>query len=503
MRRSILDVVGSSLRNVAPVPYTATRTPRTLRSGIFGLGSSAEAQMRAGGTNPMLFAIVDRIITSYSQVEWHLYRKAPSGLKEDRKEITSHAALDLWSQPNPFMTGPAFREATQQHEELVGEQWWVIARDGRSSLPLELWPVRPDRIQPIPDPDVFLSGYQYTGPGGEVVPLNLDEVFFLRRPNPLDPYRGWGAVQTILTDLDASRLSREWNRNMFLNGAEPGGIIQVDRNLDDDEFDEKRERWAEQHKGVANAGRVAILEVGMTWVDRKYTARDMQFAELSQVSDEKVRAAFGFPKPMTGAVDDINRANAEAGEVVFARWLILTRLRRTRALLNTRLLPMYGSTGSGLEFDFDNPVPEDLEAEAAQLTARANAAAALIAVGLDAGDVLPAVGLPEMRYVGQLTQNAPSAPSGPPAAARTAPTWDETVASLMEPEAAMRWVAVAVDDADTCQPCRDNDGHLYRNRADAYADYPGGEGYVHCIGAQYGNACRCKVVKRRASKEDS
>lgn len=422
MRRGFLSVVGSqlaSVRNLSPVPYTATRTPRPLHGGIFGLGSGAEAQMRAMGANGMLYAIVDRIITSYSQVEWHLYRKAKSGLPEDRTEVTSHAALDLWAQPNPFMTGPAFRETGQQHEELVGEQYWVAAKDERFDIPLELWPVRPDRMEPVPDPKRFLAGYDYLSPGGERVPLGLNEVFFQRRPNPLDPYRGWGAVQTILTDLDASRLSREWNRNLFLNGAEPGGIIQVDRNLDDDEFDEKRERWAEQHRGVANAGRVAILENGMTWVDRKYTARDMQYAELSQISDEKVRAAFGFPKPMTGAVDDINRANADAGEVVFARWLILVRLRRTKALLNTRLLPMYGATGRGLEFDFDNPVPADLEAEAAQLTSRAGAAALLRGAGWAPDDCLNTAGLPAMRYLGAPVQPA------------AAPTFEEQALMLL------------------------------------------------------------------------
>jgi phage portal protein BeeE len=244
-------------------------------------------------------------------------------------------------------------------------------------------------------------------------------VFFQRRPNPLDPYRGWGAVQTILTDLDASRYSREWNRNLFLNGAEPGGIIQVDKRLEDDEFDEARDRWNEQHRGVSNAGRVAILENGMTWVDRKYTARDMQYAELSQVSDEKVRAALGFPKPMTGAVDDINRANAEAGEVVFARWLIVPRLRRTRAILNTRLLPMFGRLGAGLEFDFDNPVPADLEAEAAQLTSRAGAAALLRGAGWAPEDCLATVGLPAMRFVGA------------PAEAAAAPTFQEQAAALL------------------------------------------------------------------------
>jgi len=64
------------------------------------------------------------------------------------------------------------------------------------------------------------------------------------------------------------------------------------------------------------------------------------------------------------------------------------------------------------------------------------------------------------------------------------------------PENALRWVAVAHIDDNTCQPCKDNDGKLYRNRQAAYRDYPGGQHYVNCVGAEFGNECRCKVVKR-------
>lgn len=69
-------------------------------------------------------------------------------------------------------------------------------------------------------------------------------------------------------------------------------------------------------------------------------------------------------------------------------------------------------------------------------------------------------------------------------------------------EAAMRWEVVAHMDDNTCQPCMDNDGQLYRSRAAAYKDYPGGKGYVKCVGAEYGNDCRCKVVKRKKTRDD-
>jgi ATP-dependent protease ClpP protease subunit len=68
---------------------------------------------------------------------------------------------------------------------------------------------------------------------------------------------------------------------------------------------------------------------------------------------------------------------------------------------------------------------------------------------------------------------------------------------------AQRWVVKAHIDDNTCEPCSENNGKLYRNRADAYADYPNGRGYKKCVGAEYGNDCRCRVVKRGKSKGGS
>jgi phage portal protein BeeE len=210
--------------------------------------------------------------------------------------------------------------------------------------------------------------------------------------------------------LDATRYSAEWNRNFFLNSAEPGGIIEVPHTLSDTEFSEMTARWSEQHQGVAQAHRVAILEQGK-WVDRKYSMRDMQFTELRDVSREVIREAFGFPKPMLGTVEDVNRANAEAAEVVFARWLVVPRLERIKQALNNDFLPMFGTTGQGVEFDYCSPVPEDREADAADLTAKANAASQLVAAGYDPRDVLAVVGLADMAFRGNQAPVSVGAPA--------------------------------------------------------------------------------------------
>ena len=415
--------------------------------------------MRAMGEVSTLFAIVDRLASSTASVQWDLWRKASSGQKKDRTIVTKHAALDLWRRPNPHMTNARFVHSYEQYIDLTGEGPWLVVKAG--NIPIELWPVRPDRLEPVPSRTGFLDGYVYSA-STEQIPLAVDDVIRPMMPNPLDPYRGLGPVQALLTNLDATRYSAEWNRNFFVNSASPGGVIEVPHKLDDVEFDEFRARWAEQHQGTGNAHRVALLEDGFKWVDATYTRRDMQFAELEGLGREVIREGFGFPKAMLGAVEDVNRANAEAGEVVFGRWLIVPRLERIKDHLNNELLPMFYPRGAtvDVEFDYVPPVPEDRAADNEALQAQtlafaslitsgvtpdaaaahvgmaalemvansgvtpqlAYAAVALTKGGFDAGQVLQALGLPPMQWT---PPPDPAAAGGEGTAAQGPPQTDD------------------------------------------------------------------------------
>ncbi|MGE5827664.1 MAG: phage portal protein [Micromonosporaceae bacterium] len=404
--RSTLHGLVDTLRNSTPVSFVPKgfTLPWLKPDG-------AETQMKAYGTVGTLFSIVHRTSNATSQVNWRLWRQAPNPI--DRVEVTSHAALDVWNRPNAFMTRQELVEVGQQHIDLTGEGWIVAAGNPRfpKAGPLELWPVRPDRMAPVPHSTEYLSGYVYTGPNGEQVPLRTDSVLFLRMPNPLDPYRGLGPVQAALVDLDSSRYSAEWNRNFFLNSAEPGGIIEVDKRLTDDEFNELTSRWREQHQGIAQAHRVAVLEQGK-WVDKKYTQKDMQFVELRTLSRDFIREAFGISKFALGDIDDVNRASAVAAADWFARYLTLERLERWKGMLNADFLPLFGTTAKGLEFDYDSPIPDDPERTNAERESKANAAKTYIDAGAKAESVKKALDLPEALQF-EAPQPAPAPP--PPA----------------------------------------------------------------------------------------
>lgn len=404
------------VRNDAPVPYTGSGS-----RSLFGSEDSSiplgERAYEAFGSVGTLFAIVTQISNAFASVEWHLYRKTSVRDKSKRQEVTVHAFLDVWNQPNPFYTGRYFRECVQQHLDLTGEGVIVLYKIG--GIIVEMWPVRPDRIQPVKHPTRFLTGYMYTGPNGEEVPLDLDQVVHIKYPNPADPYRGMGPVQTALFDVDAARYSAEWNRNFFINGAQPGGVIKVGYRMTDDEWRIFRRRWNEQHQGVANAHQVAVLE-NAEWQDTKFSMEDMQFVELRNLPRELIREAFAFPKPMLGTVDDVNRANADAGKEIMAENQTEPRLARWRDIVNVYLLPQFAN-GKALEMDYDNPVPENAEAADRRLSTRASAASTLVNAGYDPQDVCDVTGLPQMDWLGlptmrgQSTEPAETEPQPEPA----------------------------------------------------------------------------------------
>jgi HK97 family phage portal protein len=392
----------ADLVNRSPVPLS----PSGRGASVFTTAASRSnrsAQLSAMETVSTMFSITSLLAEAVAAVDWQLCRTHDGRgriAQEDPRVVTDHLALRVWNNPNPFMSRQEYVETVQQHIDLVGEGWGVLDfYDAAQTMPREIWPVRPDLMNVVPDPDAFIAGYWYASPDGQQMPLSVNEILRIKMPNPRDPYRGMGPVQSLMADLDGIRYSAEWNRNFFLNSAEPGGIIEFEGNMSDPDFEKFTRRWNEQHRGVSKAHRVALLEKGK-WVSNSFSQKDMQFVELQDVSRDKVREAYRVHKHMLGQSDDVNRANAAAADYTFAKRLVVGRLERWKGMLNSQFLPRFGATGQGVYFDYCNPVPEDQELENATMLAQANSFKLLIEAGVDADAAAEVCDLPPLAMSG-------------------------------------------------------------------------------------------------------
>jgi phage portal protein BeeE len=380
------------------------------------MGNSRTAYMNAMGSQGTLFAIVQLLSTGkHATGGWKLFRQTRDRRfryartdrgSDPRPEVLVHQALKLWNRPNDFMTGSDFREIGWQHMELAGEWYWVLNRGpSGNGVPIEMWPVRPDRMEPVPDKDKFLAGWVYTDPGGEAVPLSVDEVIQLRYPDPTDFYRGLSPVQALLADIDSAKYTAEYTRNFFLNSAQPGGIVTFNKRLTDEEFTEFTTRWREQHQGVARGHRVGVLEQGASWQTTSSSLRDMQLPDLRRLTSDHIRQGYRIHQAMLGDSTDVNRANAQTALEIHVAFHEVPRLDREKGVLNTRFLEMFGAQEE-VEFDYPDPMPDNREEDNAELNIKATAALTLVRAGYDPHAVLECIGLPDMDTAVLATQSA-------------------------------------------------------------------------------------------------
>lgn len=427
-----------------PVPAGNARWSGAAFGALSGYGGDADAQIAMYKNNTPLYSAAGFNALATAGITWRLFqshdgRGRISG-PDPRKEILNHQAVRVWNKPNDFMHGQFFREYFSLLLELTGLVYWVVVRNA-VGIPIAIWPIKRNCIVPIPDPKKFLLGYLYIGPMNERIPLGLDEVIPLQLVDPSDPLGGVAPAEPLMTDLESARYTSEFRRNYFKNSANPGGVIQIenDTNLTDDEFDELSERWAEQHRGVRNAHRVAIIERGK-WIQNDQSLKDLMLVELRQDDRNTVYEAYRTSKALMGVAEDVNRANAEAAEYVFSKWNLVPKLARIRDALNFSFMPMFSSAANGQYYwDFDNPVPTDWQADAATTAANAHAAAELVAAGYDPVAVAEAMSLPNIPYVGPPQQiQTPS----DPIEARRRPSAAATAEALKAIPAAERLAAL-------------------------------------------------------------
>lgn len=459
-----------ALRNNTPVPMGGGGM-MTL-PGSPGAGNTDLTLLRTYRQNGTVNSNVSLLASSVASQPWKMFQAAPTDGRrryttsdqgsDQRREIIAHAALNVLNNPGVITVGGvrltvwtrmALFEISGIWLETTGKSHWVVDYGANGgTIPLGLWPARPDRMMPVPDRDRYLAGWIYTSPDGrEKIPLLPTEVIYNRYPDPEDPYGGCGPIASVLTDIQAADYAAEWNKNWFINSAEPGGVIQVDHELDDIEFNELVDRWRETHRGVARAHRIAVLEGGQTWIPNAHSMRDMDFAALRGTSRDIIREALGMHKVMTGVTEDVNRANAQTGEEVFSSWKVKPRLDRWSDVLNNQFLPLFGATAVGRELDYVYPMPQNREQDALELTTKTTAVAALVDAGFDPDDACEVVGLPKMRVIERATQQpalppawVPAAPAAPGGDGASAPD-GAAAAALLRLRASAGWSPPAWD----------------------------------------------------------
>lgn len=320
----------------------------------FGMDISKTEQLKR--YRGWVYSAVSKIAPEVSNITLTLNKKLSNG---DIEEVHQHPALDLLDFVNPFMTYYDLVETTITYQELTGNAYWWLVKDGSGNI-VEIYPwLRPDRVKVIPSKDTFISGYKYQVPGtSEFVNFEPDEMIHFKYMNPNNPYYGFSPVQAAAFPIGTDERSEKWNMNFYDNSARPDGIIAFEDGLTANQAEQVRAQWENMHKASDNHGhRIGVISRGK-YQAVGFSQKDMDFLEQRKFSRDEILAIFKVPKALLDP-QEVNYASAQVAKKVFVEEVIVPKMQKFVNMLNEFLLPHFG--GDDLFFDFVTPMEEDEE----------------------------------------------------------------------------------------------------------------------------------------------
>ena len=286
--------------------------------------------------NSVVYACCKIISESIASLPLHVYQYKNGG----KEKVPKHPLYFLLhDSPNDEMTSFVFRETLMTHLLLWGNAYAQIIRNNLGKI-AALYPLLPNKMNVLRDDDGEIF-YKYRrlseeNPNfkekGEII-LNRQDVLHIVGLG-FDGLLGHSPIAVAKNAIGLSMACEEFGSNFFANGARPSGILKTPTLIKDPE--KLRESWQSMYGG-SNAGKVAILEEGMTYESISIPPEDAQFLETRKFQIAEIARIFRVPLHLLNELDHATFSNIEHQNLEFVIYTLTSWITRWEQALNKTL----------------------------------------------------------------------------------------------------------------------------------------------------------------------
>lgn len=206
----------------------------------------------------------------------------------------------MHDRPNPEHTSMTFRELIVGHLIAWGNFYAQKIWNDSGDI-TELWPLRPDRMTVERKDGQKI--YRYRTTSGDERIFFSDEVLHIPGFG-FDGLIGYSRIALARNAIGLSMSTEKFGAKFFANGANPGVVIQHPKSMSEAAYKHLKESWEQEHKGVENSHRFAILEEGATIDKIGIPPEDAQFIETRKFQSVEINKILGpLPPHMIGEVE--------------------------------------------------------------------------------------------------------------------------------------------------------------------------------------------------------
>lgn len=259
---------------------------------------------------------------------------------------------------------------------LHGNAYVQVLKDA-AGQPVELFPLRPERVSVVAGEDGWPIRYQYRL-GTRLLDIALEDadgwpnLIHLKAYHPLDDHYGAGCLAAAREAVAVHNAAARWNHALLDNAARPSGalVYKTDDSagLTKEQFERLKDELASAFQGAGNAGRPMLLEGGLSWQSMALSPADMDFATLKAAAARDIALAFGVPPMLLGLPGDNTYANYREANRALWRLTLLPLVTRLLDGLRQGLMPWFSGAEMALDLDRVPALAEDREKLWAQVS---------------------------------------------------------------------------------------------------------------------------------------
>lgn len=266
-----------------------------------------------------------------------------------KREITSDPILDLLKRPNADDSQYDFLEQVYSYILTTGNAYMYGLRIGQSGPPQELWSLRPDQIEIVPNGrHIERYDYKISEPPKPLDPRLVAHTKFF---NPDDNLYGLSPIQVAAIFLDMNAAYNKWNLALTQNSATPPGAWIVPTIMEKRSRDTLEDKLNKKYQGAKNAGRIPVLDGDLKFMPTGIPPAQMAWLEARTSNDTQIASIYSLMPQLVGNTEASTDNNMDAAKYAGYTEAIFPLSDKLMGSFNRWLVPMFGKSSKFLAID--------------------------------------------------------------------------------------------------------------------------------------------------------
>jgi HK97 family phage portal protein len=249
-----------------------------------------------------------------------------------------HPAETLLADPNPLMDGVSLRARHIYNLGLAGNglAHMTVVRN----VPLEIWPIMPQYIKPVPNTDATLSHYEFKAPGtNKPIRLEVNQMIHHMLIDPGNLYWGMSPLQAAGRVVDTDIEAVNWNNAALANRAKKDYAFLPTETMTRQQYLQAKEQLRDQHQSFRNAGGFFLGSMPGSLIELGMSPHEMDYINSRAANAEEILAGYGLPSILITGKGIIR--NYETAVLQFWQDLAVPLLDALKAEYDRSIMPWF------------------------------------------------------------------------------------------------------------------------------------------------------------------